>query len=472
MLDAGTIDSAARIAVSTQGSLANGNGLFMPVAAFNQFNPQSSLQQDLELNLSFGSGDFEHFASIGYYYLDYDRNQNNRQSMRLTDVRPQASRIDVNVMGDDGNYYTLTDQGYLAHNHWLGREELNWKINASYMTYELQWENLTVDAGMRRDEFSFRIGGTPNGPVYGADEPVPAAGSGVGPAQLAIFRFNGAFTQWDNWTTEEDSYTLGANYLVNENLGTYARYTEGYLPAANGATKTEVVELGLRFQADTFDIAANLFDMTQEGDVQDRGIVLGGINNVARLQTDKQSSGLEVEANWSITDALDLTFSGTTQSPEFASAASATLPPGSEATQADLNAALAGLTNLNGNIIANQPKSLFNAGASYTMGIGNYGDLLLNLNARRVGSVYAFDDNSAELADYTKWDFGAIFESASGDWYARLSIHNLTDENAIVRIEGNAGNAFPGAGSTSDGFIGRSVQGRNLLLGVGYRFNR
>ncbi len=471
VLDAGIVNAMAGNAASTHAQLANGNGLFMPIAAFNQFNPQSSFQQDLELNLSFYTGNLSHFASFGYYYLDYDRKQNNRQSFRLIDVKPQASRIDVNVMGDDGNPYTLTDQGYLTHNHWLGREKLNWKINAAYMTYEVQWENLTVDAGMRRDKFSFRIGGTPNGQVYGADEPIPAPGSAVSPAQLAIFGFNGPFTQWDDWSTKEDSYTLGVNYLVTENLGAYARYTEGYLPAPNGATKTEVVELGLRFQADSFDIAANLFDMTQEGDVQDRGIVLGGIDTVARLQTDKQSRGIEIEATWSITDALDITFSGTTQSPEFASAASATLPPGSEATQSELDMALAGLTNLDGNRIANQPKSLFNMGASYTLAIGNYGELLFYLNARRVGSVYAFDDNSAKLAAYTKWDANAIFESASGKWYARLSIHNFTDEDAIVRIEGNAGNAFPGAGSTSDGFIGRSVQGRNLLLGVGYRFN-
>lgn len=471
VLDTGTIDVQAGTASSSQGALANGNGLFMPIAAFNQYNPQTSLQQDLELNLSFDAGNASHFASIGYYYLDYERNQNNRQSFRLIDVRPQASRIDVNVDGDDGNSYLLTDQGYLSHNHWLGREELEWTIDAAYLTYEVRWDDFSVDAGLRRDEFGFKIGGTPNGPVYGADEPIPAPGSGVSPAQLTIFRFNGPFTQWDNWTTEELSYTLGANYLVTGDFGVYGRYTEGYLPAGNGATKTEVVELGLRYQSNSFDIAANLFDMTQEGDVQDRGIVLGGVNTVARVQTDKQSSGLEIEANWSISEAFSLSFSGTTQSPKFASAAAATLPPGSEATQSELDSALSGLTNLNDKIIANQPKLLFSAGASYALDVGNYGELILNLNARHVDSVYAFDDNSAELGAYTKWDFGAIFESVGGDWYARLSLHNLTDENAIVRIEGNAGNAFPGAGSTSDGFIGRSVQGRNLLLGIGYRFN-
>ena len=470
VLDMGTIDALAGTATSTQSALANGNGLFMPIAAFNQFNPQRSFQQDLELNLTFDVGNTKHFASLGYYYLDYDRDQNNRQSMRLVDVRPQASRIDVNVTGDDGNTYVLTDQGYLTHNHWLGKEALQWGINATYLTYEVQWENLTVDAGLRRDEFSFSIGGTPNGPVYGNDEPIPAAGSGVSPAQLSIFRFNGPFTQYDSWTTEEDSYTLGVNYRVTDSFGAYGRFTEGYLPAPNGATKTEVVELGLRYQAGAFDIAVNLFDMTQEGDVQDRGIVLGGANTVARVQTDKESTGVEIEANWSLTDQLTLSFSGTSQAPEFASGASATLPPGSTATQAELDAALSGLTNLNGNTIANQPETLFNLGATYLFEVGDFGELSLNLNARHVGSVYAFDDNSAELDSYTKWDAGLIFESTDRDWYARLSVHNLTDEDAIVRIEGNAGNAFPGAGSTSDGFIGRSVQGRNILFGVGYRF--
>ncbi len=470
MLDQGTIDAVAGTATSTATSLANGNGLFMPVAAFNQFNPQRSFQQDLELNLSFSTGNMSHFASVGYYYLDYDRDQNNRQSIRLTDVRPQASRIDVNVTGDDGNDYTLTDQGYLTHNHWLGREELQTGINATYLTYELQWDALTVDAGIRRDEFSFQIAGTPNGPVYGDLVPIPEQGGPVSPAQLSIFRFNGPLTEWDNWKTEENSYTLGVNYLVTDNFGTYARYTEGYLPAPAGATKTEVIELGLRFQGETWDIAANLFDMTQEGDVQDRGIVVGGIDTVARVQTDKESTGLEIEANWSVTDFLTLTFTGTNQAPEFASGASVTVPPGSPIDQEDLDEALEGLTDFDGNTIANQPETLFNVGATYDLPFGSYGDLALNLNARYVGSVFAFDDNSEELEAYTKWDLNASWESATSDWYARFSIHNLTDEDAIVRVEGNAGNAFPGAGSTSDGFIGRSVQGRNILFGVGYRF--
>ena len=470
VLDSGTIDALAGTAASTAGTLANGNGLFMPIAAFNQFNPQQSFQQDLELNLTFESGGVQHRASVGYYYLDYDRDQNNRQSFRLVDVRPQASRIDVNVTGDDGNTYTLTDDGYLTHNHWLGREELMTSINAAYLTYEVQFERLTIDAGIRRDEFQFQISGTPNGGVYGADVPIPPPGTGVSPAQLSIFRFNGPLTRFDNWETEEDSYTLGVNYLVTDNFGTYGRYTEGYLPAPAGATKTEVIELGLRYQGESWDIAANYFDMTQEGDVQDRGIVLGGVDTVARVQTDRESRGIEIEANWGITDEITLTFAGTSQSPEFASGASATLPPGSPATQAELDAALAGLTNLNGLTIANQPELLFNLGASYALNLESLGEVMFNLNARHVGSVFAFDDNSAELESYTRWDATVLYETEARDWYARLSIQNITDEDAIVRIEGNAGNAFPGAGSTSDGFIGRSVQGRNILFGVGYRF--
>ena len=204
--------------------------------------------------------------------------------------------------------------------------------------------------------------------------------------------------------------------------------------------------------------------------MQDRGIVLNGEDAIARVRTDRESSGLEIEANWGVTDFLTLTFAGTRQSPEFASGASATLAPGSNATQADLDAALAGLTSLNGNTIANQPETLLTAGLSYYMDVGTYGELTFGLNARHVGSVFAFDDNSAELDSYTRWDGSVIFESANRNWYARLSVQNMTDEDAIVRIEGNAGNAFPGAGSTSDGFIGRSVQGRNVLFGVGFRF--
>ena len=469
-LDQGSIDNAAQTATSDGSIVANGNGLFMPVAAFNQFNPQKSFQQDLEMNVNFDTSDASHFVSVGYYYLDYDRDENNRQNFRLIDVRPQARRIDLNVVGDDGNTYTVTDNGFLTHNHWLNRARLNTGVNAYYLNYEIQTGKWTIDAGLRRDEFSFEISSVDNGPVYGNQIPVPAAGSGVSAAQLSIFDFNGDFILRDSWSTEETSWTAGVNYRVSDNFGAYGRLTRSYLPGGGGAQELNGVELGARYQGETWNISANLFTLTQDGNIEDRGIVLGGVNQVARVQTDRESQGIEVEANWSITDALEVKFSGTLQDPTFQSGAGATLAPGSTATQAELDVALAGLTNLDGNTIANQPETLFNLGVTYTVEASDIGGFTLSLDARHVGKVYPFDDNSAELSSYTRLNAGLNYESLDGDWYGRLSIQNLADEDAIVRIEGNAGNAFPGAGSLSDGFIGRSVQGRNIVLGVGYRF--
>ena len=459
-------------AVSTAGFLANGNGIFMPVAAFDQDNPFTSFQQDFEANLAWDSGNVSHYASLGYYYLSMERSQFNRQQLFLIDLQPQASRVDVNLQSGDGREVSLTDDGFLTHNHWLNQDAIDTEVNAFYGTYEASFDKLILDVGLRRDEFDDRRVFAQTTNVFGDgpnQTPLPEPGTTVSPAVTAIQRVDGSFLTDFDFVNSETSYTLGANYRFAERFGAYGRVTKGHLPNRNGATETDSLELGFRYDAGAFHVAANLFSLVQDGDVQERGLVVNGENVVVQFQTDRESVGLELEGAWRIAHNLSLSFAGTIQDPEFASGGMATATGGSSVTQAELDAAVGDLTAIDGNQIANQPEILGNLILEYSLDLGSKGTLNTNVVARHVGEVPLDDGNNTFIGSYTQLNAGLNFESASGDWYARLSLQNLTDEEAIQRIFGGP-QSITDQLVAADGFYGRPLLGRNIIFNLGYRF--
>ena len=479
VLDQGTINDVnsngiieGGDAVSTATQLANGNGIFLPIAAFDQDNPFTSFQQDLELNFEWDSGDISHYASVGYYYLKMDREQDNRQQLMLVDLQPQASRIDVNLQDSSGAQVTLTDDGFLTHNHWLNRDAINTVVDSFYATYEAAWDRLTLDVGIRHDTFEDRRVFAQSQNVFGNgpnQTPLPAPGTSVSPAVTAIQQFNGAFLTDFDFKNEEVSWTAGGSYEVSDNFAVYGRITEAFLPSRNGATGTDVAELGARYSNDVFNIAANLFSLTQEGDVQERGLVVNGEQVLARFQTDRESVGLELEGNLDITEDFSLFFTGTIQDPTFASGGTATAAAGSTVTQAELDAAVGDLTAINGNRIDNQPETLATIGARYSFDIADVGELSFNAVIRHVGEIPLDAGNNTFLDGHEQLNLGANFESADGSWYARVNIQNATDTEAIQRVFGGP-QSITDQLVAADGFYGRPSPGRNIVFGVGYRF--
>lgn len=479
VLDMGTITDAningiieAGEVASTSTTLANGNGIFMPVAAFDQDNPFTSFQQDLELNFDWQTGDISHYASLGYYYLKMDREQVNRQQLFLIDLKPQASRIDVNLQDAGGAQVTLTDDGFLTHNHWLNGDAINTKVDSFYGTYELGWDRLTLDIGLRHDRFEDKRVFAQTQNVFGDGPnqiPLPAPGTTVSPAVTAIQQFTGSFLTDFDFENEELNWTVGGAYEVSDTIGAYARATEAYLPNRNGATASNIFELGGRYANGPIYLAANLFSLTQEGDVQERGLTINGQQVLAQFQTDRESTGIELEGDVSVTDNLGIFFSATYQDPKFASGGSATATGGSGVTQAELDAAVGDLTAIDGNQIGNQPQSLGTFGVRYDFDIGTLGTLNLNGVVRHVGEVPLDDGNNTFIDGYNQVNLGAVFESYEGDWYARVNMQNVTDEEAVQRVFGGP-QSITDQLVAADGFYGRPLLGRNIVFGVGYRF--
>ena len=232
VLEPGEVSSASTIA-----ELANGNGIFTPFGIFTQSNPFDSFQIDLEASKSFvtqnpfGEGDADHRLALGYYYVDQNLNQDGINTLLVTDLQPQARRINVWVTDDaTGQTVSLTDDGILAHNIFPGGFRINDQNHAFYAVYEGDYGNLKFDVGVRRDSFESERAFAQSQSAFGdglRQTPIPTPGT-ISPAQLGIQQITGFVSPGDGLEADEDftSWSVGGSYLFTDDLSVYGRYTK------------------------------------------------------------------------------------------------------------------------------------------------------------------------------------------------------------------------------------------------------
>ena len=460
ILDAGEVATA-----STLGTLANGNGIFTPIATFTQDNPFQEFQVDLEASYEFSTGSADHRVAVGYYYDQVDRVQDGIVSIFLTDLQQQARLVDVQI-SDGTTTVSLTDQGLLAHNIFPGGFRIDDEVNAGYFVYEGDFGDLKVDGGLRVDQFRSEQAFFGNESVFGTATgqlPLPVAGS-VSPATLAIQRRTGPNSpNADDFEVDETflSYTIGGNYLITPDLGVYARYTDSGLPFAGAVSRTEQIELGARFQSGGFAVAGNFFRVNQESDQLTFGCQDANQNLVNCIAfRDNRTVGFELESQIEFLDMLRADINFTYQDP--------TLTITDIVFQSD-NSPFPGDTNpFDGNQTPQQPNVLGTFGLTWDFDIGEWSGAL-NGTARYVGSRFVNNENTNELESYVTLGLGLVVNGPDG-WYGRVNVQNLTNEDALQDAFGGIGGFGTFTGSLTDGFYGRPLFGRNVIFGIGKSF--
>ena len=467
----GIVDPGEATAESTLGSLANGNGIFTPLATFTQNNPFESFQQDIELSYEFYTESFmsdtsaRHRVAAGYYFYDINAEQDGIVTIFLTDLQEQARLVDVEL--SDGNTtVSLTDDGVLAHNIFPGGFRINDRIDSGYFVYEGDFGPLKFDGGLRVDAFRSEQAFFGNESVYGdsTDQiPVPTVGS-ISPATLAIQQRTGPNSPNANELETDQTfvtYTFGANYLVLDDLGVYGRFTSGGLPFATEVSRVNQVELGGRYQLGSFAVAANFFWVNQESDqltfsCQDANQNL--VNCIA--SRDNRVLGIELESTLRLFNAITANVNFTFQQPE--------LTVNDVVFEADRSPVPNADDPFDGNQIPQQPKLLGTFGLTYNFQFfGVTG--ALNGTARFVGERFVDNENNNALESYLTIGAGLVLDIPEG-WYARLNVQNLTNETALQDAFGGVGGFGTFTGSLTDGFYGRPLFGRNVIFGVGKQF--
>lgn len=239
---------------------------------------------------------------------------------------------------------------------------------------------------------------------------------------------------------EFESFTprAGLQYRFDEDRNVYATVSRGFKAGgvntdacANEYNPEELTayEAGYRSQwlegALTFNASAFYYDYT---DLQLSQII--GLASIITNAAQAEVYGLELEANWTLTEHLRLSANATLLEATYTGyAALDSLDP------------LAGVQDLSGNYLNNSPRQAFNVSAVYETSPTSFGQFVLRADASYRSRIFFREFNRPlDSQDaYTLVDLGLIWISPSEAFSLRFFANNVTDEPYLARL-GSADN--------------------------------
>ncbi|MDT8449351.1 MAG: TonB-dependent receptor [Wenzhouxiangellaceae bacterium] len=422
----------------------NGNGLLQNIRTFdNDLKSLDNFTNDLSLTRSFDYFD----VTAGYYRASQDIDVNWFWQTFLQDVSDEARLVDV-FAGDQ----QLTTNGQLAFgapdwgNCCTRDTSLETDIDAFYLAVSARpMDGLDIDASVRYDD------GEGTGHYAFASE----QDLGVGPdAPLAEQNVAWVTTEainasrfkydWSYW-----SYSLAANYTLNDSTAVFASYSEGSRANADrlgdggflenggvvaGSVENDIMstELGFKYQNRILGVFATGFYV----ETDDANSESKGDDNRARIRT-YESLGIEVEG---VMDLGDFSLRGAV-------------------TYTDAEIDDSNDPSLIGNTPRRQADWVWSFSPSYYIRDHSIGATIIGTT-----DSYSQDDNSYEMDGYTFVNLFADFH-LTRNMALQLTVNNLFDEIGVTEAEGGF--------SFVDGerFIrARSIAGRTVALALTYQF--
>lgn len=236
----------------------------------------------------------------------------------------------------------------------------------------------------------------------------------------------------------DEAYTFAVNYDFHEDLGVFARYSDGFLfphfddirEGNLNVNGIEQYEAGVKFSSEYVNVFTTFFYNKNDSFASN----VGSVVDAAAFKT--ESKGVEVDGLFTY-DKLNVSFIATYQDAEIESST----------TAADI-----------GNRVLRQPKFQMRVAPSYDVEIGDVTATLYGA-AQVVGKRYGDNGNTVVLGSYEKFDAGVIVRTGSNLFF-QLHGDNLTDSHGIT--EGDPRN--PAAPN------GRPILGRSFKFSIGYDF--
>ncbi len=237
---------------------------------------------------------------------------------------------------------------------------------------------------------------------------------------------------------DEVAWTVAANFDVNDNLGVYGRYSDGFLfphfddirEGNNNVNAVEQLEAGVKYSNEWLDLYSTLFYNTNDSFNSTVG------SSVAAAAFETESTGIEADAAMhfgQLTVNVLLTF----QDAEITKST----------TSSD-----------EGNKVLRQPDFQARIAPSWDFEVGDWtGSVYAALTL--VDDRYGDNANTVDLPSYEKLDLGVLLYNDSG-FFFQLHGDNINDSDGIT--EGDPRN--PAAPN------GRPIFGASWRFSVGYDF--
>ncbi|OON62675.1 hypothetical protein B0920_04325 [Massilia sp. KIM] len=375
-------------------------------------------------------------------------------SLFLGEVRNQPARLDIVALDPAGKPVGyLTENGILKYGAWgEGGSIQQSDSNSLYLNNEFRFdERLRLDGGLRYERYNFRarqaIGGGPLA-IPGA---LDANGQDVDNI-IANNEYGGAFSGRYNTVRgkfNKLSWTLGSNYLLNDNLALYARYASSYQAnAENPVTDINFGEIGLRYVRRGLNATLTAFRTDYKDFRFSRQF--GTDTRDTTIYSDIEVKGLEFEAQWRPLRWAQLTLQGVVQD------------SGLKIKRVDGPSA-ASVANA-GSYSGNRPERTPNVNYTVSPSIllpDNRGEIFASVHF--LGVRYADLANSVRLPRYHVIDLGMRYQ-LTPSVTLNASLQNV--DNEIGLTEGNPRAGFAENPGVSDFFYARPIVGRNFQLSL------
>ena len=393
--------------------------------------------------------------TAGYFFMNQNFKQDWHWNRFLVSTTTDAALIDVAGFTDNG--ILGVNQGF----GWNGTNrnyDLEYQARAPFLAGSWALDNgLTLDASVRFD--TMKQSGTR---TEGAGGPFDVDGDGTIDPPEADVSLNTGIGGVANFEVDNTAFSIGANYLLNDSLSFFGRYSEGgsfngerqlfnALDAGGGllpggeATyfdETKQFEAGLKWSESGDVIPGNLdlyvtyFNAETEEDNFN-------ITSQTAIGNTYDTQGIEAELIYAY-GGLDVRGFATY-------------------TDAEITASTTSPANV-GNAPRRQADWVFNVTPSYTVdGLGRIG---ANLNY--TGDSFVDDDNvlvmpgGTIMGVFADWD---ITDSTT----LSLNVNNLFDESLFTEAEN--GRVFDTDGDgQNDTIVARSITGRTASATLRFRF--
>ncbi|HZX25633.1 MAG TPA: TonB-dependent receptor, partial [Telluria sp.] len=439
----GTLYSGASLAQ------VGGNGLVSDSVNSAQLHAKQVMVNDISLTWTQPSNSF----TAGMLMIHQDsQDSSDGNLLFLGEVRNNPSRLDIVALDGAGHVAgQLTDKGVLAYNPWgvgISKEQLD--STNLYLNDEYKYgERLRLDAGVRLENLKVRAW-NPNGKTI----TVPGAlkSDGTDADNIMVNNTQSVFDGNYNITSKhhsDQSYTAGGNYLINDYLAGYARWSRSYqAQGGDEPTKITFEELGMRYKQRHFSAGLTLFHT-----------IFNNFNYSRRFENDNEDTkvhggiavnGLEFDVLWHPLRSFQLTATGVFQK--------ATVHydsvTGPSAAKVD--------TGTLGGKPERSPETNITLTPSYLLPDGK-GELYARFH--QMGKRFADSGNSIVLPAYHTVDLGLRYQ-INPMFSLNLSVQNLT--NTIGLTEGNPRSSFTELAGNY--FYARSILGRNAQLSLNASF--
>jgi len=431
---------------SSQINNLNGNGLLMRIHTFDvEMNNLNNFTNDVFLTKEIGkvkitAGYYKAYQKIAMTWL---------WQSYLTDVNGEDGPRLVDVSSADSSYYStngLTAYGVPFWGNCCTRGyDMAYSIDAPYANMEfIVLDDLVVDASLRYD-YGTAVGTYQNN----IQAPVDVDGDGnISPVEESVTLLDNAKPNPVNYKFNYLSYSVGANYKLDNKKALYARYSKGgranadrllYTPfitaegnTIEGLSADEINqgEVGFKYRSDKYSVITTAYYTSISEQNEEFG---KAINKTF------STYGLELEANANFNDFNILA--------------------GATYTKAEIKKSIN--ASEEGNVPRRVPALMYNINPTYTFIKGK-----ANIGLSFIGTtkVYAQDDNNVVLPGFIYVNAYLGYNIAPG-LNIRLNSNNITNTLGFTEMEGD-----PFTNGSTNYLRARPITGRATNATLTYSF--